>query len=167
MEQVALISDTHVPSRADAIPAWVRRRVGGADHVVHAGDFDSSAAYATVLELADGALTAVRGNTDPGSVDLPLVDALTVEGVTFVVTHGHGNRAQYEARVASIVQEHADGAEPVVGVSGHTHEVLDETVDGVHLLNPGSATGAMPAPQPTMMTVAVEDGDYEVTTHED
>lgn len=164
MVRVAVISDTHIPSRAASIPAWVRQRVQRADHTIHAGDFDSSDAYATVLELTDGNLTAARGNTDPGSVNLPMIDSVTVEGVTFVVTHGTGDRRQYKERVAKLVREHDANAD--IGVSGHTHDPLDTTVDGLRLLNPGSATGASPAKRATMKTVSVEDGVFEVTNHE-
>lgn len=162
MVRLAVISDTHIPSRATAIPDWVRERVQRADHTVHAGDFDSKDAYETIREITDGNLTAVRGNTDP-MFDLPIVATEVFGGVPFVITHGTGNKAQYEERVASIVKEHGEEA---VGISGHTHKVLDEEVDGVRLLNPGSATGAAPARAPTMMTVVAESGELSVTVHE-
>jgi putative phosphoesterase len=170
---VALISDTHVPSRAAAIPEWVRERLSRADHVIHAGDVDSAPALATVEELASE-LTAVAGNMDR-SLSLPSVATVTLgpdgaaaprEGVTFVVTHGTGSTRGYEDRVASTVRRHADEG-PVVGVAGHTHEVLDTTHGDVRLLNPGSATGAAPASTTSMMTARVTaDAELDVTVHE-
>lgn len=163
--QVALLSDTHIPSRASRLPGAFRSRVREADHVVHAGDFDSEGALATIQDMA-GTLTAVHGNMDP-RVGLPGVTAVTLAGVEFVVTHGTGSRRGYVDRVAVTVQEEATGTgEQVVGVSGHTHEVMDEVVDGVRLLNPGTATGAAPATRATMMTAEVADGDLDVTVHE-
>jgi len=158
---VALISDTHIPSRASEIPASFRERIEAADHVIHAGDFDSEGALSNVRAMA-ARLTAVGGNMDP-RIGLP--DRATVElgGVTFVVTHGTGSRRGYEDRVATIVREEA-GAD-AVGVAGHTHEVLDTTHGGVRLLNPGSATGAAPANETTMMTATVADGKLDVTVH--
>ncbi|WP_433625406.1 metallophosphoesterase family protein [Halomicrococcus sp. NG-SE-24] len=164
MTRLALVSDTHVPSRARRIPDWARTRVRRADHVVHAGDFDSADALASVRELADGDLTAVAGNTDPAALDLPEIATLDVAGVTFVVTHGTGPARGYRERVAETVRREAGDA--AVGVSGHTHEMLNERVDGVRLLNPGSATGAAPADRATMMTATVEDGAVTVQTHE-
>jgi len=163
MKQVALISDTHVPSRAKRIPETFERRVRDADCVVHAGDFTSPETLDRVESLAGGDLTAVRGNMDRG-LDLPATETLEVEGVTFVVTHGTGSPAGYESRVAGTVREHA--TEDGIGVAGHTHEVLDAVVDGVRVLNPGSATGAAPADRTTMMTAAVENGEVDVTLHE-
>jgi hypothetical protein len=157
--RLAVVSDTHVPGRAAAVPEWVLDHLRAADHVVHAGDFDSVAALETVREAADG-FTGVRGNIDPGSLELPVVETLEFEGVTVVVTHGAGSRRGYHERVARVVRETAGG--DAVGISGHTHEYHDGEVDGVRLLNPGSATGARPATEATMMAVEVVDGRLSV-----
>jgi hypothetical protein len=161
--ELALISDTHVPGRATEIPAWVRRRVEAADHTIHAGDFDAPETVDRVESLADGGFTGVRGNVDSEAVDLPNVATVTVAGVTFVVTHGTGPRAGYAKRVAGTVHDEA-GTE-AVGVAGHTHEPMDDVVDGVRLLNPGTATAANPDDEATMMTVQVDDGEIRVHLH--
>lgn len=163
--ELALLSDTHVPSRADTIPAWIEERLRAADHVVHAGDFDAAETYDRIVELAGGedSITAVLGNIDPRSFDLPVVETLAVEDVTFVVTHGSGPRRGYESRVAETVRE-TGGAE-AIGIAGHTHEVLDEVVDGVRLLNPGTATGAPPGSEATMYGATVDGEDVSVTIH--
>lgn len=167
--QIAIVSDSHVPERADGIPPEFRERIRSADHVIHAGDFTSDEALSDVRELAEE-LTAVYGNMDPRNVDLPAVATLSVEDATFVVTHGTGPPVDYEERVAGVVREEAGSADEaggtVIGVSGHTHEVLDTRVNGVRLLNPGSVTGAEPADAATMMTVDVEGGAVDVTVHE-
>ncbi|WP_336336470.1 metallophosphoesterase family protein [Haloarcula brevis] len=159
---VALISDSHIPSREHEIPPSFRERIEVADHVVHAGDFDSEGALADIRHMATG-LTAVSGNVDPR---LGLPDRATVElgGVTFVVTHGTGSHGGWADRVAAAVHEAADGS--AVGVAGHTHEPTDTVYESVRLLNPGSVTGASPADRPTMLTVTVEDGALDVTRHE-
>ncbi|MBX0295383.1 metallophosphoesterase family protein [Haloarcula nitratireducens] len=162
---VALISDTHIPSRAAEIPAAFQERIEAADHVIHAGDFDSEGALANVRAMS-ARLTAVAGNMDP-RIGLPERATVELDGVTFVVTHGTGSHRGYEDRVAGIVREEAEEADgDAVGVSGHTHEVLDTTHGGVRLLNPGSVTGAAPADRTTMMTATVRDGDLDVTLHE-
>jgi len=156
---VALISDTHIPSRASRIPDSFRRRIESVDHVIHAGDCDSEGALSNVRALAPR-LTAVAGNMDRR---LGLPDRATVElgGVTFVVTHGTGSKRGYEDRVATIVREEADA--DAIGVAGHTHELLDTTHRGVRLLNPGSATGAAPADRATMLVATVSDGDLDAS----
>ena len=161
--QVALISDTHIPSRETEIPDAFEDSIESADHVIHAGDFDSEGALATQRTLAPE-LTAVAGNMDP-RIGLPAVATVELGGVEFVVTHGTGSPGGWARRVAETVREHASGA-TAVGVAGHTHEVTDTHHDGIRLLNPGSATGAAPASRTTMMTARVADGDIAVDVHE-
>ncbi|WP_299333568.1 metallophosphoesterase family protein [Haloplanus sp.] len=162
---VAIIGDTHIPDRATGIPDWVRERVEAADHTIHTGDFETPAAVDEVRSLAGEGFTGVRGNVDPERVDLPAVATVELDGVEFVVTHGTGDRIGYEDRVVAAVRECATDADTAVGVAGHTHECTDEVHDGVRLLNPGSATGAAPATETTMLTATVRDGDLDVTHH--
>ena len=181
--QLAIISDTHVPAREAELPEPFRDRIAAADHVIHAGDFETTDVLADVRELA-AELTAVQGNVDPKEVGLPPVASTTVGGATFVVTHGTLNpveRAVYRTDGMVMSRESwlnaiADTArvrtrawtsdDPVVGVGGHTHQVEDEIHEGIRVLNPGSATGANPAEVATMMTAEVAEGDVDVTVHE-
>jgi putative phosphoesterase len=155
--QIAIVSDTHIPSRASRVPGWVADEIRAADHILHAGDFDAVESYERIVELSDGELTAVHGNMDPASVDLSAVETVTLEGVEFVLTHGTGDRAGYERRVARTVGEY--GGADAVGVSGHTHEVMDRVLNGHRMLNPGSATGASPADRATMMVAEIDEGE--------
>ncbi|MEZ3164129.1 metallophosphoesterase family protein [Halorubrum sp. RMP-47] len=177
---IAILSDTQVPQQREALPDPFRQRVAAADHVVHAGDFGSVAAL-DAIESAATELTAVYGNADPAAVDLPPVASLSAGGVTLVVSHGMVNFVEravgstegvvfgpsdwFDA-VVDIAQARADGESAVVGVAGHTHEVVDETHDGVRVLNPGTATGVGGDEAPsTMLTAEVADGAIDVTTH--
>ncbi|MFB6268509.1 MAG: metallophosphoesterase [Halobacterium sp.] len=162
MRRVALVSDTHIPSRASELPGFVEQEIEDADVVVHAGDFDSEDAYETVEGLVDGEFVAVRGNMDPVNLGLPAVETLWVEDREFVVVHGSGPLSGYEDRVLQTVREER-ASEDAVGVSGHTHDVTDRTVEGVRRLNPGSATGADPATEATMLTVDVDGSDLDVS----
>lgn len=182
--ELAIISDTHIPSRAAELQPWVRERVGAADHTIHAGDVDSVETLEMLRELAGGDITVVRGNAD--ILDLPETASVRLGGVEFVVHHGTGKLVNYHGRVARTVREYekreadrsekrrADGAgtessadrrRTLVGVCGHTHQHMDDIVRGMRLLNPGSATGASPADEATMMTARVGNGDLDVTLH--
>jgi putative phosphoesterase len=163
MQEVALVSDTHIPTRAGELPDSFAGLIGDADHTIHAGDFVGEDAFRRITDLAGGALTAVEGNMDRG-LDLPTVTTVTVGGVTFVVTHGTGSPVGYEGRVARAVREHADS--DAIGVAGHSHDVLDTVHEGIRILNPGSVTGASPAEATTMMTAAVDGGEVDVRLHE-
>jgi len=158
--RVVLVSDTHVPSRASTIPEWVADEVRAADHVVHAGDYDSPEAYETVAEMAPS-LTAVHGNVDP-DLGLPATASVELGGVEFVVTHGTGSSDGWAGRVADAVARTASADGPAVGVAGHTHTVTDVREGGVRILNPGSATGADPATETSIMVADVADGRLDV-----
>jgi putative phosphoesterase len=162
MPTVAIVADTHVPSREPAVPEWVRERVRTADHVVHAGDFDADETLAT-FEDVPADLTAVHGNMDP-DLGLPSVATLDVAGVRFVVTHGTGAPQDWDDRVVATAREH-QGDGTTVAVGGHIHQVVDREHDGMRLLNPGSATGADPAVEATMLTAEVDGDGVDVTVH--
>lgn len=164
MPQLALISDTHIPQRAEAIPDVFLERLRAADHVIHAGDFTASEVLETLRELFNGHLTAVHGNMDSSTLGLPAVATHQVDAVPFVVTHGTGSPHTYEERVARTVINEA--GTDAVGLAGHTHEVLDTTVNGIRILNPGSATGAAPADRTTMMTLSVSGDSVDAVVHE-
>jgi hypothetical protein len=163
---LAIIGDTHVPGRESEVPQWVRERVRAADHTIHTGDFDDPGTLETIEGLATK-LTAVAGNIDPPAIDLPEVAQVVVEDVTFVVVHGTGPQESWPERVARLVRQTVDDdAERVVGVAGHTHTPTDTTVEGLRLLNPGTATGATPGSRATMYSVRVEGESLDVELHE-
>jgi hypothetical protein len=130
------------------------------------GDFDAAETLATV-ETDASDLTAVAGNVDPPTIDLPDVATVAVEDVTFVVGHGTGPHESWPERVAGLVRETVDDASEVVGVAGHTHTPTDVTVDGLRLLNPGTATGASPGTRTTMFSVRVEGDAIDVRLREE
>jgi len=162
MSRIAIVADTHVPSRASAVPRWVVDEIERADHTIHAGDFDSKDSYDRLSDLADGDLTAVLGNMDPPSLDLPSTATIEIEGATFVVTHGTGSPAGWDDRVLDTARSETGPSVDPIAVAGHTHELTDTVHDGVRLLNPGSVTGANPADRPTMLTAVAEAGELEV-----
>ena len=164
---VALISDTHLYSDFSSVPEWVRKRVRAADHTIHSGDFVSNTSYKYFRDLAEdagGKFTAVQGNSDLISSDLPDVIAVDIEDVRIVATHPPGigdaffEADAYEMTIVEFVREN-DGQ---IGVAGHTHRIIDQMVDGVRLLNPGSATAAAPAKEATMLHLTVDGDDVTV-----
>ncbi len=160
---VAIVGDSHVPTRETQIPDAFRDRIAAADHVIHTGDFTSEDALDEFRELSTD-FTAVAGNMDR-RLGLPSVTAVSLGGVEFVVTHGTGSPSGWAERVAETVGDRSTD-EPAVGVGGHTHRAVDRTHEGVRLLNPGSVTGAVPAERPTMITAEATDGDLRVSVHE-
>jgi putative phosphoesterase len=167
-QSIAVISDTHLYDAQ--VPQWVQERITRSDYVIHAGDFVSDTARRHIMDLAGPSFICVRGNSDMLSVFLPETVALTIEGVDIVVTHplGVGDASleadQYDEKILSETRAHVetDNERPTIAIAGHTHRVMDREIDGIHHLNPGSATGAPPADQATMLTLDIDDGDVNV-----
>lgn len=161
MKKVAIISDTHLSS--ERLPKWVEQRIRQADHTIHAGDFDTRTGVEQIRNLTGDRLTAVRGNWDAKDGGLPATATVEVEGMTFVITHGTtGHANNYTQRVVSAVNDQTSATESVVGISGHTHRVLDTAVSSVRVLNPGSATGVYPAKDATMFLANVDGAQLSV-----
>ncbi|MGO3815637.1 MAG: metallophosphoesterase family protein, partial [Cellulosimicrobium funkei] len=152
--RLLLLSDTHVPVRARALPDQVWRAVDDADVVVHAGDW-VSVDLLDALEARAARLVGVAGNNDGPDLHarLPEVARATVEGLRLAVVHETGGKDGRERR--------ADAAFPDVDVLvfGHSHIPWDTTSPGgLRLLNPGSPTDRRRQPVGTFLTAGVDDG---------
>ncbi len=162
MQTIAILSDTHIPSRAAKLPDWVETEISDADIVLHAGDFDSIDACERVRALSTE-LIAVEGNADP-DLGLPEMVEVTVEECSFVLTHGSGSLNDYPGRIRSLLEGYT---EPVVLIAGHSHELTDERIGPHRFINPGSATGISPAERASMVIASVDAGrlDTDVKTN--
>ena len=158
--RLLLISDTHVPNRARALPDQVWRAVDGADVVIHAGDWVEPALL-DELEGRAARLVGVWGNNDGAELRarLPEVGRATIEGIRFAVVHETGGAAGREARCETAYP----GAD--VLVFGHSHIPWNtHSPRGLRLLNPGSPTDRRRQPSFTWMTATAADGTLTAVT---
>lgn len=137
---IGILSDSH--GKADttrkAVSALKQR---GADVMLHLGDIGSDA---VIDELIGHNVRIVFGNCDydiPGMTHYAQVVGVAVEhplgmidagGRQIAFTHGHLPHAMHHA-----MQQKVDYL-----LHGHTHEVRDERVDGVRIINPGALNRA-------------------------
>ncbi|MDT0303074.1 metallophosphoesterase family protein [Streptomonospora wellingtoniae] len=152
--RLLIISDTHIPRRARALPAEVAAEIGQADAVVHAGDWVDLASLED-LQARARRLVAVYGNNDGPELRarLPEIARATLEGVHLAVVHETGQAKGREKRCAERFGD-AD-----VLVFGHSHIPWDTTApNGLRLLNPGSPTDRRRQPHHTYMTAAAAGG---------
>lgn len=152
--KLLLISDTHVPKRARALPAQVLAAVDAADVVIHAGDW-VDAATLDLLEQRARRLVGVWGNNDGPELRrrLPEVAHVELGGLRFAVVHETGPAAGRETRAE---RDHPDTD---VLVFGHSHIPWDTVSPrGLRLLNPGSPTDRRRQPVCTYLTLDVADG---------
>lgn len=157
---IAVISDSHLPSRAEKIPRRVLDIVEKADKVVHCGDFATKDVH-NRLEEKSCEFYAVKGNCE--QFRLPSSETFSVNSVDFGVYHGTGinPRGHHPTLVRVANDLNAD-----VLFHGHTHEQEAVKKDGKILLNPGSCTGvgggSSDKGTPKMIIVEVEDEKLEV-----
>ncbi|MFE6686973.1 metallophosphoesterase family protein [Streptomyces sp. NPDC057743] len=149
-----LISDTHLPRRAKAVPPQLLDAVACADVVVHAGDW-TDAATVDLFQARARRLIGVYGNNDGPAVRarLPEVARAELDGLRLGVVHETGPAEGRERRCAERFPD-LD-----VLVFGHSHIPWDTTADtGLRLLNPGSPTDRRRQPHCTYLTALITDG---------
>ncbi|MCQ0025512.1 metallophosphoesterase [Streptomyces somaliensis DSM 40738] len=152
--ELLLMSDTHVPSRAAALPRELLDLVPAVDVVVHAGDW-VDAATLDLLESRARRLVAVYGNNDGPDLRarLPEVAYAELGGLRLAVVHETGAARGRERRCA----ERFPATDLLV--FGHSHIPWDSTAgDRLRLLNPGSPTDRRRQPHRTYMTARISSG---------
>jgi putative phosphoesterase len=152
---LAIISDTHMPKGARALPPRCVELLGEADLILHAGDL---LRVEVLYELREhGELLAVHGNVDDADVRRELPAERIVElpgGARIAMTHDAGP-SQGRMRRMRLRFPGADAL-----VFGHSHIPLHETDpgSGFQLFNPGSPTERRRAPRHTMGIARVDGG---------
>lgn len=159
---IGLLSDTHLPYRAERLAPAVLSALEGVDLILHAGDVDEPEELAPLHALAP--LYAVRGNyhireRSRAGASLPWSVELTVCGFRIVVEHGHRigpalwlwkivsvirrlithkwDLTALETRMIRVLRERHPQADIIV--FGHTHRYYHARHGNILFLNPGAA----------------------------
>ena len=120
------------------------------DAVFHLGDCERDT-QRLEKEFPDLPLYRVCGNCDREPVN-PEVLQLTLDGVKFFLTHGHRYSVKYTLD-ALLNAAYFVGADMVL--LGHTHHAMSETMQGLYVVNPGTAGVG---PSCTYACIETEDG---------
>jgi putative phosphoesterase len=158
--RLAIISDTHMPRGARAIPGACLQRCREADAILHAGDLVD----VSVLELLRALgppVHAICGNVDGAALRalLPARLELEFDGVRIGMIHAPGPAAGRLDALRSAFPR-ADAV-----VFGHTHLPEHAERDGFQIFNPGSPTERRRAPAHTMGIATVAAGAIEFELH--
>ena len=154
---VLVLADTHVPDHARSLPDALVEHLAWAELILHGGDVTSAA---TLAELEVHApVRAVCGNIDQWELRerLPETLAFDLDGVPVAMIHDSGPRDGRERRLRA----RFPAARLVV--FAHSHQPVNEVVDGVHYVNPGSPTWKRRAPAPTVARMVTGPGRADVT----
>lgn len=132
---IGLISDTHIPTRANVIPPEVCKIFENASYIIHAGDFVQLSVVEELERIAP--VVAVQGNMDPAAVreKYPKVNSLEVLGWRIGVVHDG-----FPLLRSDRLKELAKNNDFDVLIFGHTHRGSVKEENGVLYVNPGSPT---------------------------
>lgn len=149
MRRVALVADTHVPSRAATVPQELLQRLTRYEPhtILHAGDV----LQPMVLEQLEAIAPthAVEGNND--EMELPAEFSETFGQVTVAVRH-RPDTADLDA--------FADRHSADIIVHGHTHQPIIAEEDGYTRINPGSPT-VPSGGDPSYVVVNIEETQFD------
>jgi len=138
MTRILALSDTHIPTAADSLPAIIEEEAKRSDYCLHAGDFVS---YSVLETLSSFKKTyGVYGNMDQEMItkELPEQQILKFEDVTLSLTHGAGHPANLISYIQNKFSERSEKID--IFVFGHSHRATDKEVEGKIYFNPGSPT---------------------------
>ena len=153
MPRLAVISDTHLPRGARALPDACIEQLRTADAILHAGDLIELSVFVD-LERLGPPVHAVRGNVDSAELQarLPLTRFVNAGAARIAMIHDAGPGGGRLDRLRRRFPE-ADAV-----VFGHSHLPLYEERDGFAIFNPGSPTERRRAIRHTMGIATVDDG---------
>ena len=135
--RIIVVSDTH----SEKVPKALIEDIKRSDLVIHVGDFTKIEDLNQFKRLKE--VRAVYGNMDGLDIRevLPRQDIIQCESVRIGLFHGEGATEGIVPRV----RDRFKGDDVQAIVFGHTHEPMNEIMDGVLLFNPGSPTDTIRA----------------------
>ncbi len=129
--KVAVVSDTH-----GRIEPFLNRlsKEKDVEIIIHLGDTVEDAK--NIQKRTNLPMFVVRGNNDYMDVNTPWRELVRINGHKILLTHGHREGVNYGLAKLYYLAKESD-AEMVL--FGHTHIYHYEEIEGIKILNPGSA----------------------------
>jgi uncharacterized protein len=140
---IGLISDTHIPARAQTLPKTVSAAFEKADFILHAGDLVELSVIDELEQIAP--VLAVHGNMDNDKVieALPEINVLKLFDWKIGIVHDPGSLSDM-GKLREIAEQNSFD----VLVYGHTHTPRIKWEVKTLYINPGSPT----SPEPPFLT---------------
>ncbi|MCR6544102.1 metallophosphoesterase family protein [Dehalobacterium formicoaceticum] len=144
---IGVLSDSHIPGRANKIPAFIWQAFAEVDLILHAGDIVDERVLIDLNALAP--VEAVYGNMDQRNeyhiYQLTKKKIIAAGNKKIGLIHGDGSSGSTLQRAAKAFSD--DEVDCVV--FGHSHQPFNEVINGVLMFNPGSCTNPRREPQPS------------------
>lgn len=151
--KIGVLADTHIPDRAEDIPAKVMEEFKGVDLILLAGDLTAISVLNKLKKIAP--VTAVYGNMDLQDVVSVLKRKEIVKCGKFRIGIFHGFTAP-DKLVDQLQKEFKEDKVDVI-VFGHSHRPMNEYVGKTLFFNPGSPTDKVFAPYNSYGIIEIND----------
>ena len=136
--KIGVVSDTH----SRELPKSMMEDLAKTDLIIHAGDFCSFKDYQAFSKLKE--IKAVYGNMDEPQLRrvLPRRQIFQCESVKIGLFHGEGP----PQKLLEVMQKEFQGEKVDVIIFGHSHQALNQKINGALYFNPGSPNDTIFAP---------------------
>jgi len=140
--RIGLLSDTHIPEVAQALPPQIVQALRGVDLILHAGDIYVTTVLDELERIAPVVAAAGDDDYDPTLADerVKARHVLKLEGQTIWLVH----QKSYYYLLASRQSRNFPGQmgldSPDIVVFGHEHSATVQRHSSVLFVNPGSPT---------------------------
>lgn len=133
--KIGVISDTHIPERAQDIPQEIYSAFKDVDLILHAGDLLTLDVIKSLEKICP--VKAVYGNMDSPQIRKALKEKEIIEVNNFKIglIHGRGGPSGLVSFAKEAFKDKMD-----IIVFGHSHRPLNEKISNILFFNPGSAT---------------------------
>lgn len=141
--RIGLLSDTHIPEAARALPPQVAEVFRGVDLILHGGDIYIPSVLDELERIAP--VLAARGDDDYGDAvkdrRVKWKHVLNLEGhILWLIHEMPYARMTTPWRRGNSSGKGEDGSVPDIVVFGHDHCTIMQRRDSVLFINPGSPT---------------------------
>lgn len=152
--KIGILSDTHIPERADQLPPEILKGLKGADMIIHAGDITDLKVLDALKKICPD-VRAVYGNMDSDDVRKRLPEKMVINAGRYKigVMHGYGHPAKLTEIMAGAFKN--DNVDLII--FGHSHAPLNEKNGNILFFNPGSATDKIFAPYNSYGIIDIDD----------
>ena len=152
--KIGVLSDTHMPEKANALPLKLCAELKKCDMVIHVGDMVTMEVPQALEKLCPN-FKAVCGNMDPGQIrnKFPEKEIIEVGKFRLGVKHGLGPPDKLKAMLKETFKN--DKVDMII--FGHSHNPLSEVEDGIIFFNPGSPTDDIFAPYKSFGIIEIND----------
>lgn len=139
--KILVLADTHIPINAKELPEEIYQQAKNVDMIIHAGDIVDLNVLGKLEAFAP--VKAVFGNMDSQDArdKLKKKEIIKVGKFRIGIIHGAGAPSGLTEYARKSFKKPID-----IIIFGHSHNPVNEYVDGILLFNPGSVTDKIFAP---------------------